>query len=393
MRSRHATVRFEDIFGPADFAHVSWVTRNPETILSRPGVGNDAPHVCGDCARGHGGCRACADGEGSQEWGSVPGAFGGALPTGTAQELRLAARSGGATGVAAPPANVGDPMARAPTWVRPSTFWERMQQRQTPVAPNSPPPPVVERTWQQERQDRARDGARERQRQEAYDNAWAMFGFALSPEEELRRKLIGDVLRRGDRPIFYSGKGAHPDDPYKDRVAWPTNPNPGDQEVVVTGPFGRRTFVNDYGQVVNDYHPGTDFRNRTDEPVFSPKNGTILRIAANAGAGGDMIYILHDDGSISAFFHTGSLRGMEEGDEVYAGQRVGVSNGSGTGKPHTHYSYFPPGTPIDPRTGLPMRGSDDHDRNAPARTQTDAFAPDGPYGRPSQQRPPFRVKP
>lgn len=327
------------------------------------------------------------------EFGFVADAFGGALRTGVKQELGLAPPFGGSTTMlAAPPVNVGDPMARAPTWVRPSTFWERRRQRQTPVAPNAPPPPIVERTWQQERQDRARDGARERQRQEAYDNAWGMFGFPLSPEEELRRKLIGDVVRRGDRPIFYSGKEAHPDDPYKDRVAWPTDPNPGDQEVVVTGPFGRRTFYDDNGRLVNDFHPGTDFRNRQDEPVFSPKNGTILRIVPNAGGAGDMVYILHDDGSISAFFHTQSLNGMQEGDEVYAGQRVGISNGSGKGVPHTHYSYFPPGTPIDPRTGLPMRGSDDHDPNAPARTQTDTFGPDGPYGRPSQQRPPFRIK-
>jgi hypothetical protein len=54
-----------------------------------------------------------------------------------------------------------------------------------------------------------------------------------------------------------------------------------------------------------------------------------------------MVYILHDDGSISAFFHTQSLNGMQKGDEVYAG-RVGISNGSGKGRSRTHYSYFPP---------------------------------------------------
>jgi hypothetical protein len=100
-----------------------------------------------------------------------------------------------------------------------------------------------------------------------------------------------------------------------------------------------------------------------------------------------------EQSSISAFFHTGSLKGMEEGDEVYAGQHVGYSDDSGVGRPHTHYSYFPPGTPIDPRTGLPMRGNDDHDRNAPARTQVDTFGPQGPYHRSTRNRPPVFFKP
>jgi murein DD-endopeptidase MepM/ murein hydrolase activator NlpD len=337
--------------------------------------------------------RSLPAGERASEFDSLVHTFANELRTGVAQELRSAPSTVGLAAARPGSGSSSNTVQRAPTWVREPTFWERMQQRRPPsVPPNQPPPPVVERTWDQEYRERSQTGARERARQEAYDNAWNMFGFPLSPEEKLRRDLIADVRRRGDRPIFLSGKDPHPDDPYKDRVAWPTNANPGDQEVVVTGPFGRRTFVNDRGQVVNDFHPGTDFRNQKDEPVFSPKNGTILRIVPNAGGAGDMVYVLHDDGSISAFFHTQSLEGMQEGDEVYAGQRVGISNGSGAGPPHTHYSYFPPGTPIDPQTGLPMRGRDDHDRGAPARTQTDAFGPDGPYGRPSQQRPPFRIK-
>lgn len=83
---------------------------------------------------------------------------------------------------------------------------------------------------------------------------------------------------------------------------------------------------------------------------------------------------------------------MLPGDEVYAGQKIGFSDGSGKGTPHTHYMYYPPGTPIDPDTGLPMRGPDDHRRNAPARTQVDPFGPGGPFHRISPDVPYF-VKP
>lgn len=298
------------------------------------------------------------------------------------------------------PWNRNDPLKHAPTWEMPahvppprSPTWLERQWNNWFADIHEGPPTVKETPWDREYHDRAQSGSLLRKQKEFAD-FWTGVtkGTKPPPDEMLRRQLIDDTVRKGDQPVFLSPKAPHPDDPYKDRVSWPVGPNPGDQSVVVTGPFGNRTYQNDHGRMVSDFHPGTDFRNRPGEPVFSPKNGTILKTVRNSGGGGNLIYVLHDDGSISAFFHTGSLSGMQEGDEVYAGQHIGHSDGSGVGPPHTHYSYFPPGTPIDPRTGLPMRGKDDHDRNAVARTQVDTFGPQGPYHRSTRDRPPVFFK-
>jgi murein DD-endopeptidase MepM/ murein hydrolase activator NlpD len=128
-----------------------------------------------------------------------------------------------------------------------------------------------------------------------------------------------------------------------------------------------------------------------------------LRIEPNSKGGGNQIFVLLDDGTIVGFSHTKWMDGMQEGDEVYAGQQVGESDGSGTTEPHTHMSVYPPGTPIDEITAPPVlkgqapseryyaarkpsQNPDDHQLDDPARglhykrLQINPFAPGQFYG-------------
>jgi murein DD-endopeptidase MepM/ murein hydrolase activator NlpD len=219
---------------------------------------------------------------------------------------------------------------------------------------------------------------------------------ANSPDKQA---LLRSLIRQ--RPFArISPKDPYPEDPYRDRTAWPVRPD-ASGKVTVRSPYGKRWLPGAPGP---EFHPGADFDNPIGGDVFAPKNGTILRIEPNSRGGGNQIFILCDDGSIIGISHTKWLEGMQEGDEVYAGQHVGVSDGSGTfskrdGKlhPHTHISLYPPGTPVDVLLAPPtLKGASpseeyysarkppwnprDHDISAQTRLQVDPFAPGNLYG-------------
>jgi len=260
----------------------------------------------------------------------------------------------------------------APTWKpqpRFSLFGERPR-----VPANAGP---NERSWDREFQERTQEGGRIR---DDYENreAWTSLGGVFrTPREKLTLDERAKQQAKGNPPIFLSGKAPHPDDPYKDRVSWPVQPEDGKTEVEIISPYDLRERN---GRV--EFHPGVDLRNREPNgPVFSPRNGTILRIEENSAEGGNQIFILNDDGSIVGFSHTGALKGLQEGDEVYTGQQIGVSDGSGTWDstaqtpaPHTHISYYPPGSPVDPVTKKPLSAPNARDPNAPARLQSDPLS-------------------
>jgi murein DD-endopeptidase MepM/ murein hydrolase activator NlpD len=281
-----------------------------------------------------------------------------------------------------PNRNGFDPLERAPTWAPEQTPRERAGSR-----PVSPPPPVVERTWQQELDARAQSGGRRNALEEWGESFWSLFGYPISPDEQLRRQKAGELERQGSHPIYFGPRDPLPDDPYKDRVAWPVKPESGSPDVIVKSPWGRRTLPSG-----DEFHPGVDFRNRKGQPAFSVMNGTILRIERTPGGGGNQVFVLNDDGSIVGFAHTDALDGLQEGDEVYAGQLIGMSDGSGGTPakppvPHTHISYYPPGTPVDPRTRKPLQGPNPHDLSVRARTQSD------PLDGLRLSRPPRRLTP
>jgi murein DD-endopeptidase MepM/ murein hydrolase activator NlpD len=271
----------------------------------------------------------------------------------------------------------------APTWIpeeHQRTWLEWLQSLIESPEPKLPVEvtPRSDVGWDEELRQRAAAGARNRHRQEQFDNYRAQSGKPISPDEQLKRDIAADLRRRGKEPLYFSPKAAHPDDPYKDRTAWPAQPQfqDGETDVTVVSPWGLR--FND-----TNFHPGLDFRNRPGRPAFSPKNGTILAISQSP-RGGNEVFILLDDGSIVSFAHTRALddgqgRKLDVGDEVYAGQLIGWSDGSGvdgSGKPvtaHTHISYYPPGTPVDPDTKKPLQGPRPHDPSTMARTQRDPF--------------------
>lgn len=231
--------------------------------------------------------------------------------------------------------------------LRPNTWETLMNQGRDwlrgmgwPPPRTAPPPPLPSTagmTWEQEFEARARRG-QQMQRSGAFPD------FAQGSEKEA---LLGRLFQQNAQDFGNSDpygplapKDPHPEDPYAGRRAWPVK---GGAAAIVTSPFGRRVLP----KKGPEFHPAVDFRNPEGGAVFAPMNGTILRIEPNSKGGGNQIIILNDDGSIVAFAHTKWMEGLQEGDEVYVGQQIGISDGSGTDVAHTHMSLYPPGTPID----------------------------------------------
>jgi len=261
-----------------------------------------------------------------------------------------------AVGPAAARASALDVRDLLPDWVsRHLPDWARRK---------GPPAAPPEMSWDEELQRRTARG-----------HLLQLFGqFPDTTNSPDRAQMVNDALRQGS--VILSPKlNQFPEDPSTNHVQLPVDPDRTSGTVVVVSPYGPRHMDNAPPGLM-EFHPGIDFRNRDRASplrVLSPKNGTILRIEPNALKGGNQIFVLHDDGSISGFSHTGTLQGVEEGDEVHSGQQIGVSDGSGTIKMHTHYSYYPPGTPIDPQTRKPIN-TGEHDLSAGTRSPVDPFA-------------------
>lgn len=149
---------------------------------------------------------------------------------------------------------------------------------------------------------------------------------------------------------------------YPDRAA---GPGLGDYRC------GNRTY---------DTHRGTDFRVRSPEdfkagiPVVAAANGTVIAVRDEmddidvielgrdkvAGrASGNTVYIEHDDGWVTQYWHMrrGSVL-VKKGERVAAGQRLGTVGLSGdTNFPHLHFELRRTGNDapdqvVDPFTGV-----------------------------------------
>ncbi len=125
---------------------------------------------------------------------------------------------------------------------------------------------------------------------------------------------------------------------------WPT------EYPLITSKFGPRDLDGD--KINESDHNGIDARARPGSSIYATDDGTVLDVYSNS-RGGNQIRILHPDGSVSEYAHTGAV--VEPGQQVRQGEVIGHSDGSGTKRPHLHYTYRPAlgEEPVDPRSVLP----------------------------------------
>jgi len=112
----------------------------------------------------------------------------------------------------------------------------------------------------------------------------------------------------------------------------------------------------DYHDPDRPSHVGVDLRNFRNDPVYAGVEGTISGIQKDpSGPAGNYIMVQDKYGNLHGHAHTGTVEGLATGTVVKAGQKIGVSNGTGLtpqGKPiapHLHYTYRQ-GTPTAPAT-------------------------------------------
>ena len=115
--------------------------------------------------------------------------------------------------------------------------------------------------------------------------------------------------------------------------------------------FGTARVIN---QEVKSRHLGTDFGVPTGTPVHAVNQGTVI-LARPLFFEGNCVVIDHGQGLMSLYLHLSEFR-VKEGDEVAAGQLIGLSGGTGraTG-PHLHLAIRWQGVYIDPAILLKMK--------------------------------------
>jgi murein DD-endopeptidase MepM/ murein hydrolase activator NlpD len=103
---------------------------------------------------------------------------------------------------------------------------------------------------------------------------------------------------------------------------------------IVTSRFGSGRLFN--GRLTSR-HLGVDFRGKTGDPIVAANRG-VVALVANFFLAGNVVYIDHGDGVVTAYFHM-SKPLVAKGDTVARGQTIGLigSTGRVTG-PHLHWS-------------------------------------------------------
>lgn len=103
----------------------------------------------------------------------------------------------------------------------------------------------------------------------------------------------------------------------------------------------------------NKFHTGVDFAVGVGNPVYSVKKGTVVAVKDNGSEGfGKSIAIRHGDGYTSFYAHL-NAQGVKVGDQVEAGQPIGISGNTGLSSgPHLHFEVreksFDQSTNVDP---------------------------------------------
>lgn len=127
------------------------------------------------------------------------------------------------------------------------------------------------------------------------------------------------------------------------------------KKIIITSEMGWRTHPI---SGIQKFHGGIDFDCTNTDPVYSVKDGVVIKSVISPILLGNHVLIKHDENEYSVYGHLSSLN-VEKGDEVIAGDRVGVcgTTGSSTGT-HLHLEwrtenvYAPKRINKDPRIKL-----------------------------------------
>ena len=103
---------------------------------------------------------------------------------------------------------------------------------------------------------------------------------------------------------------------------------------VITSRFGSGRMFNG---TLTSRHLGVDFRGKTGDPIVAANRG-VVALVANFFLAGNVVYIDHGSGVVTAYFHM-SKPLVAAGDTVERGQTIGLVGATGrvTG-PHLHWS-------------------------------------------------------
>ncbi|MDP8246383.1 MAG: peptidoglycan DD-metalloendopeptidase family protein [Candidatus Hinthialibacter antarcticus] len=101
-------------------------------------------------------------------------------------------------------------------------------------------------------------------------------------------------------------------------------------------------------------HNGIDIGVQNGTPIQPIQDGTVVYSGEQSGYG-NVVDVSHGDGLVSRYAHL-SERFVEAGDQIRAGETVGLSGqtGNATG-PHLHLEVMRGGQPVDPMGFLPMQ--------------------------------------
>lgn len=133
------------------------------------------------------------------------------------------------------------------------------------------------------------------------------------------------------------------------RLKWPVDPSKG-----ITAGFEDPEYEKLFGVA----HRAIDIRVTQGSMVRAAGAGTVREVEDN-GLGYNSVTIEHDDGAVTVYGHLSEFH-VQEGDQVRAGQDVGLSGGMpglpgggmSTG-PHLHFEVIINGAHVDPAEYLP----------------------------------------
>ena len=108
----------------------------------------------------------------------------------------------------------------------------------------------------------------------------------------------------------------------------------------------RKPFRNDWDERRSGgrRHRGTDLLAQTGVPLRAVEDGTFERSTVGS-LGGLSVYLLGESGARYYYAHLDEAEAFVEGDQIYAGQRIGTVGDSGNakGSPHLHLQWAPNG--------------------------------------------------